>query len=165
MHSYQNIDDYIAGQAKLWFGHDLDIVSLSGRVTLGRELRGHNFLRTFLQHFEKRRVQDGIEEMVKTQVIHEEVLLSDLAARRPAWDAEQHRLVLNSFISLCAHARSAPHPEAYFLQLRSELWMRELSRMVPPGPPAHPTQPQATCAGLISTPNRLQGQPCVQRQL
>lgn len=134
--SYQKIEDYIAAQAKLWFGRDLDTATLAGRVTLGRELRGHNFLRTFLQHFEKRRIQDGVEEMAKTPVIAEEILLADLASRRPLWDSEHHRLILNSFISLCAHARSAPHAEAYFLQLRSELWMRELSRMVAS---VHPT--------------------------
>lgn len=128
--SYQNIADYVSAQAKLWFGREIDTATLPGRVILGRELRGHNFLRTFLQHFEKRRFEDGIEKMSKTPVIAEEVLLSDLASRRPGWDAEHHRLILSSFISLCAHARSAPHTEAYFLQLRSELWMRELSRMV-----------------------------------
>ena len=128
--NFATIQDYIATQAKLWFGKDLDTASLEGRVRLGLELRGHNFLRTFLQHFEKRRYQDGVEQIRTTPVVAEEVLLADLAARRPAWDIEHQRLLLNSFISLCASARNTPQPSAYFLQLRSELWMRELSRMV-----------------------------------
>jgi DEAD/DEAH box helicase domain-containing protein len=128
--NYQQISDYIGAQVKLWFGKEMDVDSLAGRVALGREIRGHNFLRTLLQHFEKRRVKDGVEEIVKTPVVAEDIILSDLISRRPTWDSEHLRALLNSFISLCAHARSAPHKEAYFLQLRSELWMRELSRMV-----------------------------------
>lgn len=133
--TYSTIGEYLVAQAKLWFGMELSLntqkeISLEDLVTLGRELRSHNFLRTFLQHFEKRRIQDGIEEIRKTAVVEEQAMLSDLAGRRASWNEEHHRLLLNSFISLCAMARSAPHTSAYFLQLRSELWMRELSRMV-----------------------------------
>lgn len=128
--NYGSIDEYVSAQAGLWFGRELDTRSLAGRVGLGRELRSHNFLRTFLQYFEKRRVQDGVEEILKTAVVEEQAMLAELAGRRASWDEEHHRLLLNSFISLCATARSRPDKSAYFLQLRSELWMRELSRMV-----------------------------------
>jgi DEAD/DEAH box helicase domain-containing protein len=129
------VGEYIVEQAKLWFGIELSLnskkeVSLEDLVKLGKELRSHNFLRTFLQHFEARQVRDGVEGILKTAVVEEQAMLADLATRRASWDEEHHRLLLNSFISLCAVARSAPHTSAYFLQLRSELWMRELSRMV-----------------------------------
>jgi len=127
---YSDISSYIAAQAKLWFDKDLDVETATGRAELGKELRGHNFLRTFLQHYEKRTLQDGTESVTKSSVVEEQAMLSALAIRRSSWDVEHHRLLLNSFISLCACARSAPYESAYFLQLRSELWMRELSRMV-----------------------------------
>ena len=127
---FRGIEDYVAAQAKLWFGKEIDTATLKGRVQLARELRGHNFLRTFLQHFEKRRIEQGIEKIIQQSVVSEEWLVAELTARRPAWGVEHHRLLLGSFISLCACARSAPYASAYFLQIRSELWMRELARMV-----------------------------------
>ncbi|MCB1091039.1 MAG: hypothetical protein KDL87_05890, partial [Verrucomicrobiae bacterium] len=128
--SYASIEAYTTAQAKLWFGTDLDLSTLDGKVALAKELRAHNFLRTFLQHFEQRTQVDGQEQVRRRSVIEESEILSALSSRRPQWDTEHHRLLINSFISLCATARNAPYPSAYFLQLRSELWMRELSRMV-----------------------------------
>lgn len=128
--NHRTIGEYVATQAKLWFGKDIDLGTPADRALLGKELRSHNFLRTFLQYFEKRRMQDGHEEILKTAVVEEQAMLAELASRRASWDEEHHRLLLNSFISLCALARSQLQPSAYFLQLRSELWMRELSRMV-----------------------------------
>lgn len=128
--NYVGIDDFVEAQAKLWFGKEIDTRTLEGRVQLAGELRGHNFLRTFLQHFEKRRIEEGTEKITHSSIASEEVLIAELTARRPAWGPEHNRLLLGSFISLCASARSAAHASAYFLQIRSELWMRELSRMV-----------------------------------
>lgn len=116
--NFDSIEDYTMGQTKLWFGKEIPVSSLEERVTLAKQLRRHNFLRTFLGYFRKKGVLD------------EEEILSDLAKRHGEWDEDHHRLMINSFVSLCAMARDAPYPGAYFLQIRAELWMRELSRMV-----------------------------------
>jgi DEAD/DEAH box helicase domain-containing protein len=115
--TYDSIESFIAAQANLWFGEPLEITSLSERVRLAQLLRRHNFLRTFLGYF-------------RQGVLEEAAILSDLKSRRASWETEHHRLLLNSFVSLCAVARDAPRENAYFLQIRAELWMRELRRMV-----------------------------------
>lgn len=115
--SYDSIESFIAAQTKLWFGEPLATHALKVRVTLAHLLRRHNFLRTFLGYF-------------RQGVLEEAAILSDLKSRRASWKIDHHRLLLNSFVSLCAVARDAPRKNAYFLQIRAELWMRELRRMV-----------------------------------
>lgn len=122
---YEKIEDYIEAQIPLWFERSLedgasipDIHTNAGRVQLGNMLRRHNFLRTFLTFFRD------------TGVVEESIFLTQLHKRRGTWDESHYRLILNSFISLCAVARNAPYDSAYFLQIRSEVWMREWSRMV-----------------------------------
>lgn len=122
---YESIDAFIAAQVPLWFETSFrdygvsepDITTLEGRMQLANLLRRHNFLRTFLRYF-------------RNGVLEESAILADLQSRRATWEAEHHRLLINSFVSLCAVARDAPYDSAYFLQIRAELWMRELARMV-----------------------------------
>ena len=115
--NYDSILDYVETQSELWFGKRQSLSTLEGRVTLAGLLRRHNFLRTFLSYF-------------KEGVLEEDAILSDLKKRRSLWTFEHHKLLINSFVSLCAIARDAPLEGAYFLQIRSELWMRELARIV-----------------------------------
>lgn len=115
--TYDSINRFVGAQAELWFGETVEVGSLVGRVRLAHLLRRHNFLRTFLGYF-------------RHGVLEEAAILADLKSRRSSWDSDHHRLLLNSFVSLCAVARDAPRKNAYFLQIRAELWMRELRRMV-----------------------------------
>jgi len=118
--NYTNIPAYIAAQVPLWFGEStkLDIGDIKGRVQLAALIRQHNFLRTFLSFIKER------------PVISEQDFLKHLAKRKQDWSPKYLQLVYNSFISLCSYARDGNHESAYFLQLRSELWLRELARMV-----------------------------------
>lgn len=116
--NFGSIGEYIVRQTKLWFGKEWPVSTPQDRVALARQLRRHNFPRTFLGYFRKNHVLD------------EEEILSDLARRHGEWDESHHRLMIHSFVSLCAIARDAPFEGSYFLQIRAELWMRELSRMV-----------------------------------
>lgn len=123
--AYPGIDAFVAAQLPLWFETSFtdygiaapDLTTLDGRVQLADLLRRHNFLRSFLRYF-------------KNGVLEEAAILADLKSRRASWDVEHHKLIINSFVSLCAVARDAPRKDAYFLQIRAELWMRELARMV-----------------------------------
>jgi len=123
--NYSSIEDFVEAQLPLWFETSFteygieapNIRTLEGRVELANLLRRHNFLRTFLRYF-------------KNGVLEEQAILADLSTRRASWGVEHHKLLINSFVSLCAVARDAPWDNAYFLQIRAELWMRELARMV-----------------------------------
>jgi DEAD/DEAH box helicase domain-containing protein len=115
--NHDSIKGFVEAQAKLWFGKPQEVSTLEGRVKLANLLRRHNFLRTFLRYF-------------KGGALEENAILADLKKRRASSEVEHHKLLINSFISLCAVAREAPHEAGYFLQIRAELWMRELSRMV-----------------------------------
>lgn len=115
--NYGSIGEFIGSQSRLWFGESIDASRLEDRVKLAHLLRRHNFLRTFLGYF-------------RNGVLEEAAILAELKNRRSQWAEEHLRLLLNSFVSLCAVARDAPRENAYFLQIRAELWMRELRRMV-----------------------------------
>lgn len=123
--NYSSIRDFVTAQLPLWFESSFtnynvpqpDLSTPEGCVELAGLLRRHNFLRTFLRYF-------------RNGILSEEEILADLKSRRSTWEAEHHKLLITSFVSLCAVARDAPRDSAYFLQIRSELWMRELSRMV-----------------------------------
>ena len=114
---FGSIQEYVSRQTELWFGEECAVGKVEDRVVLAKKLRRHNFLRAFLGYF-------------RNGVLEEEEILADLARRYGKWDPSHHRLLINSFVSLCAVARDAPFAGAYFLQIRAELWMRELARMV-----------------------------------
>ncbi len=117
---YDSIEEYIAAQIPLWFGEKCRRPDGSNKFKkeLSGYLRSHYFLRAFLSFFRER------------TVVAEDEILSSLMGRYPQWDIDHLRLICNSFISLCAYARDEERATAYFLQLRSEIWMRELARMV-----------------------------------
>ena len=70
------------------------VAKVEDRVALAKNLRRHNFLRAFLGYF-------------RNGVIEEEEILADLARRYGKWEESHHRLLINSFVSLCAVARTA----------------------------------------------------------
>lgn len=119
---YSTIEDYIAAQARLWFpaADALEFKSSDDRFALAENLREHQFLRTTLTVLGKKATTEESE------------LLQALQERRPSWKVEHLRLICHSFLSLCAFARDrlGSKGSAPFLQIRSEVWMRELTRLV-----------------------------------
>ena len=120
--NYSTIEAYIAAQALLWFpaASALDFTASDDRFTLAEYLREHQFLRTLLTILGQKATTEESE------------LLQALKERRPSWELEHRRLVCHSFLSLCAFARDriGSTGAAPFLQIRSEVWMRELTRLV-----------------------------------
>jgi DEAD/DEAH box helicase domain-containing protein len=125
--AYDTPEAYLRGQVPLWLGTaaSSDAASDAGRVQLGEALRGHSFLRDLLD------VLDGPRSMG--------VLADELAEQVPVLQgtSETHRrALLQSFLSLLSWARSPVELQdgeteiGPFVQLRSQLWLRELRRMV-----------------------------------
>ncbi|HDN9016128.1 TPA: DEAD/DEAH box helicase [Aeromonas salmonicida] len=138
--SYASVVDYLNGQLALWFPDvrltlpaDLDgDAGRSARVELGLLLRQHSALHVLLQD-----LQGGILSESQCRD-HLQVMLSV--------SAEQARLVLQSLLALIAQARLAvvehpadqekrlaagkARPVRPLVQLRSQLWLRELRRLV-----------------------------------
>jgi DEAD/DEAH box helicase domain-containing protein len=125
--AYETPADYIQGQVPLWLGEAnvSEPTSDDGRVKLGEALRAHSFLHDLLD------LLDGPRSMG--------ALAEELAERIPALQgtSEAHRrALLQSFLSLLSWARSPVELQdgetelGPFVQLRSQLWLRELRRMV-----------------------------------
>lgn len=136
--SYDNPEAYIHAQVPLWLGN----LPLEGgprsdvfKVWLGQRLREHAMLRNVLA-----RVSGAPRNLTE--------LVADLARAVPAYrdDPELGRRALTSFLSLVSIARvwreelpaataareaqGKPPPTDAFLQVRVQLWQRELRRMV-----------------------------------
>ena len=125
--AYETPGDYIQGQVPLWLGEAnvSEPTSDAERVQLGEALRAHSFLQDLLD------LLDGPRPMG--------ALAEELPERAPALQetSEAHRrALLQSFLSLLSWARSPVQLEdgktelGPFVQLRSQLWLRELRRMV-----------------------------------
>lgn len=119
-------DAYLAAQHKLWFGEDAPepYSGDAARVVLGERLREHNLFRSLLL----------LAEKSGRKIISEEWLLHELGRMEAALaDAAKAKRLLDSLLSLCAHARYTPpgtHAVGPLLRVHVHLWMRELSRMV-----------------------------------
>lgn len=117
---------YLGAQHKLWFGEDAPepYSGDAARVILGERLREHNLFRSLLQ----------LAEKSGRKIISEDWLLHELGRMEAALaDAAKAKRLLDSLLSLCAHARyKAPGTDAVgpLLRVHVHLWMRELSRMV-----------------------------------
>ncbi len=109
---FQDPQAYVERQQEIWFGEVRDPVSL------GVELRGHFLLERLL--FFTRQGPQSVDELVVR--LQREAAFRDVPARRV-------RLSLLSFLSLVAYARDLTGKRS-FLQLRLELWQREMRRMV-----------------------------------
>lgn len=136
--SYERPEAYLQAQVKLWFG-DAAIEGAPGSeewaVGLGFRVREHATLRNVLA-----RLSGAPRDLSE--------IVSDLGRAMPAFrkDPELGRRALISFLSLvstarvwrdelptAAHARESlkePRPTDPFLQVRVQLWQRELRRMV-----------------------------------
>lgn len=124
-------ESWLHTQASLWFGAD----ATEDRVVLGEQLKQHATFRTLLK-------------AVHDRTVSLDDLLARLARSRATWRVEPDlgRLVLGSLLGLVAAARSwraelpevrrsreeagEPRPTERFVDLRLQLWQRELRRMV-----------------------------------
>jgi DEAD/DEAH box helicase domain-containing protein len=122
-------EKYLAIQYRLWFEKDApeNLSEIEGRVNLGERLREHSFFRNLLT----------LAERSGRKVIAEEWLLHELSQMvSPAGDTGHTRRLLDSFLSLCAHARyrdpkaKKTDPPGPLLRVHVHLWTRELSRLV-----------------------------------
>lgn len=118
---------FVQAQVPLWFeGSALDVATDEVRVELGAMLRQHAMLRDLLAALSG--APRGIDALVDA-----------LKTRQPAFGGEApayHKALLRSFLALLAHARSKVRTSdgdaalAPFVQMRGQLWLRELRRMV-----------------------------------
>ena len=119
-------DAYLAAQHRLWFGENAPepYSGDAARIALGERLREHNLFRNLLR----------LAETSGRKIISEEWLLHELGRMEAALaDPAKAKRLLDSLLSLCAHARyRAPGTDAVgpLLRVHVHLWMRELSRMV-----------------------------------
>jgi DEAD/DEAH box helicase domain-containing protein len=124
----RNPETYLAAQYRLWFEKEAPstLGEMEGRLALGERLREHSFFRNLLT----------LAERCGRKVISEDWLIHELSQMVSATsDAAYTRRLLDSFLSLCAHARyrdarakksAVPGP---LLRVHVHLWTRELSRL------------------------------------
>ncbi len=126
---------WLGAQIPLWFGElsqQLLLQSPGGRCRLGRMLRGHYAFQNLLRDLDK----------LGGKAVALEDLLAELRKRLPACsDARYPMLWLGSLLALVSHARQPRTDQkeeqdlreqdvSFFLQVKVEVWLRELRRMV-----------------------------------
>jgi DEAD/DEAH box helicase domain-containing protein len=123
--AYPDMRAYVAAQYRLWFGQELSSWEEGAwRIRLGQMLGEHGFFRNLLT------ILGGRSQSMES-------LLGEIGKLTPlpvGSDPEYAELMLCSFLTLISQARvqavaadKAPQP---FVNLRSQLWLRELRRMV-----------------------------------
>ena len=131
---YDDMHAFVAAQASLWFGQPCSteqVRDLAWRCELGERLKCHFAFQNLLRDLER--------------LGPKSVLLADLLAllkrRLPVCEDERFALLwLSSLLSLVAHARARNEKTdkkklesedvSFFLQVKVEIWLRELRRMV-----------------------------------
>jgi DEAD/DEAH box helicase domain-containing protein len=113
---------YIAAQVGLWFGHKVaDYDAPQWKLTLANDLIEHDFLRHLLR-------------ILRKPVTAQSEVLNELGKVLPGFataSAGYQQNVLNSFLALISCARRKKESKLLpFLQVRSQLWFRELRRLV-----------------------------------
>ncbi|MEI6395737.1 MAG: hypothetical protein WCT12_32110 [Verrucomicrobiota bacterium] len=125
----RNPETYLATQYRQWFEQDapLSLAETEGRLALGERLREPSFFRNLLT----------LAQRSGRKVISEDWLIHELSQMVSATsDAQYTRRLLDSFLSLCAHARyrdakaKAADVPGPLLRVHVHLWTRELSRLV-----------------------------------
>ena len=120
---YDDPHAYLAAQVPLWFGQDGSLEQVSEfawRCALGERLKSHFAFQNLLR---------DLERLGAKSVLLED-LLALLRRRLPACEDERFPwLWLSSLLALVAHARKPGHQD-FFLQVKVEIWLRELRRMV-----------------------------------
>lgn len=128
---YDTPADYLAAVHPLWFGGTCTAAETgldAWRQALGTRLQRHYAFQNLLRDLDRHGAKSvAIEDLL--------ALLRRRLVRKDSDDDEQItagvRLWLTSLLALVAHARTPGHP-GYFLQVKVELWLRELRRMVAP---------------------------------
>lgn len=119
---YESAEEYLKAQARLWIGRDL----AGDPVALGEALKHHAFFRNLLVILGNRAVALGD-------------LTSELRKQLPGFgslDGTYLERLLGSFLALVSRAKTAAPPIdgearlAPLVQIRMQLWLRELRRMV-----------------------------------
>ncbi|MDR2111899.1 MAG: DEAD/DEAH box helicase [Candidatus Accumulibacter sp.] len=131
---HDDMPAWLAAQAPLWFGVPCDAGEVGDavwRCRLGGWLKSHFAFQNLLRDMER----------LGPRAVALDDLLAVLARRLPRHDdARYPRLWLNSLLALVAHARQprgvpldavrGEKDVGFFLQVKVELWLRELRRMV-----------------------------------
>lgn len=121
--NYDDLHAYLAAQAPLWFGEPCSVTQAADfawRCGLGEQLKSHFAFQNLLR---------DLERLGPKSVLLDDLLLL-LKRRLPSCDDERFALLwLSSLLSLVAHARQDAHQD-FFLQVKVEIWLRELRRMV-----------------------------------
>jgi len=122
-------EEYVAAQYRLWFGADAGVATVATlpfRIELGRQLKQHvafqNLLRDLHRLGGRAVALADLVDVVRRRLRHAESTPSDYAIR---W--------LTSLLSLVCHASKEVAPgkdRDALLNVRVELWLRELRRMV-----------------------------------
>src|SRR5690554_1029793 len=115
----QGLDAYLRAAYELYFSKppEESLREMPGRIALGKELKQHGQLANLLRHLR----QGG-----KTPTFGE--LATRLAAQIPPRFQRQPEQALIALLSLIAHARA--ETTLPLMQLRLQLWVRELRRIV-----------------------------------
>lgn len=121
--NYDDLHAYLAAQAPLWFGESCSVTQaedFAWRCVLGDRLKSHFAFQNLLR---------DLERLGPKSVLLDDLLLL-LKRRLPSCDDERFALLwLSSLLSLATHARQDAHQD-FFLQVKVEIWLRELRRMV-----------------------------------
>lgn len=121
--NYSDLPTFLAAQAVLWFGKECSFdqaQNFSWRCNLGEQLKCHFAFQNLLR---------DLERLGPKSVLLDDLLVL-LKRRLPACDDDRFPLLwLSSLLSLVAHARKPGHQD-FFLQVKVEIWLRELRRMV-----------------------------------
>ena len=115
-------EEYLSAQQRLWFGEDAGLASPEDRLALGTRLREHSFFRNLLT----------LTGQADRKIFAEDWLAHNVGQMLGSeMNPDEARRVLDSFLSLCAHARFAQGGRSVpLLRVHAHLWMRELSRLV-----------------------------------
>ncbi|NJD36340.1 MAG: DEAD/DEAH box helicase [Betaproteobacteria bacterium] len=125
--NFEDVHRYLVAQTRLWFG---DVVTTDAvqdfdwRCELGKRLKRHYAFQNLLR---------DLDRMGRKSVLLDD-LLALLKRRLPGQAGETAGdhfvwLWLSSLLALVAHARKPGHQD-FFLQVKVEIWLRELRRMV-----------------------------------
>ncbi|TIC80329.1 DEAD/DEAH box helicase [Crenobacter intestini] len=121
--SYDDLPEYLAAQAALWLGGPVAaqlVQDFDWRCRLGDKLKSHFAFQNLLR---------DLDRLGGKSVLLDDVLML-LSRRLAACDDERFPLLwLSSLLALVAHARKPGHQD-FFLQVKVEIWLRELRRMV-----------------------------------
>jgi DEAD/DEAH box helicase domain-containing protein len=121
---YDNFQDYIRMQCRLWFDEILlaeSFEDMGWRMDLGEKLKGHSFFQNLLK------VLKGQSKSYGDILFELEKCTAGLRSLAP----RQKINLFNSLLALVSVARTQTNDKSFpFLHVRYQHWMRELRRMV-----------------------------------